>query len=68
MHSKVAISRRSVHMCHYPRQQEGISGQELVKKGGLVPGSLAKHTRDQQTRNCLRGERLLISLGRQRWC
>lgn len=44
-----------------PQQQAGISGQELVKRG-LVPGSLAEH-RDQQTRNCLRGERLLTSLG-----
>ena len=67
MHREVAVPRRSVHMCHYPRQQAGISGQELVKRG-LVPGSLAERSRDQQTRNCLRGERLLTSLGRQRWC
>lgn len=44
-----------------PQQQAGISGQELVKRG-LVPGSLAEHRRDQQTRNGLRGERLLTSL------
>lgn len=44
-----------------PQQQAGISGQELVKRG-LVPDSLAEHRRDQQTRNGLRGERLLTSL------